>query len=61
MLDAPGCRRRLAQMQILNSQRCTRESLINSNFVVPAKAGTQAIQGFLDARLRGHDGFSEVS
>ena len=38
-----------------------KESLINSNFVVPAKAGTQAIQAFLDARLRGHDGFSEVS
>ena len=38
-----------------------KESLIISNFVVPAKAGTQAIQAFLDARRRRHDGFSEVS
>ena len=39
----------------------SKESLINSSFDVPAQAGTQAIQAFLDARMRGHDGFSEVS
>jgi len=36
-----------------------REALINPHFVIPAQAGIQSIQAFLDARLRGHDGFSE--
>jgi hypothetical protein len=36
-----------------------KDTVKNSSFVVPAKAGTQVRQPSLDARLREHDGYSE--
>jgi hypothetical protein len=38
----------------------SKETLIKSHVVVPAKAGTQASQALLDPRLRGDDTYSDV-
>ena len=51
----------LLRLKASKSRAWFREALKNRDFVVPAQAGTQVIQAFLDARIREHDGSSEYS